>query len=153
LHYCHHPRASSLLSQGICRGAKKKYCHHPVYETLIYQQFYKNIVTTFCHHPEGLEDKNLLPEKKVETQIKNYLISLNAYFIKTIGGSVAAGTPDIIACVNGRFIGIEVRRPTGGRVSELQKNHIKRINEAGGIAFVASSKDEVINHLSEFNII
>lgn len=95
----------------------------------------------------------MLPEKRVETQIKNYLLSLGAYFIKTVGGSVAAGTPDIIACVNGKFIGIEVKRPTGGRVSELQKNHIKRINEAGGLAFIASSKDEVIDHLSRFHII
>lgn len=95
----------------------------------------------------------MLPEKKVETQIKNYLISLNAYFIKTVGGSVAAGTPDIIACVNGTFVGIEVKRPTGGRVSELQKNHIKRIQLSGGLAFVASSKEEVINYLSRHHII
>lgn len=95
----------------------------------------------------------MLPEKKVETQIKNYLLSINAYFLKTVGGSVAAGTPDILACVNGIFVGIEVKRPTGGRVTALQKHHIKCIQQAGGIAFVASSKEEVIEHLSKQHII
>lgn len=95
----------------------------------------------------------MLPEKKVETEIKNYLISLNAYFIKTIGGSVPAGTPDILACVNGRFVGIEVKRPKGGRVTELQKHHLRRIQNANGLAFVASSKQEVMNHFKDEHII
>lgn len=95
----------------------------------------------------------MLPEKKVENQIKHYLMSINAYFIKTIGGSVPAGTPDILACVNGHFIGIEVKKPVGGVVSELQKLKIREINHSGGLAFVASSKEEVINHLSRNSII
>lgn len=95
----------------------------------------------------------MLPEKKVENQIKKYLLSLNAYFIKTVGGSVAAGTPDIIACVNGFFVGIEVKRPEGGKVSELQKNHLKRIVQSGGFAFIATSKEEVKDYLSRHHII
>ncbi|MGX7091211.1 VRR-NUC domain-containing protein [Hutsoniella sourekii] len=95
----------------------------------------------------------MLPEKKVENAIKRYLDSLGAYWIKTLGGSVPAGTPDIIACVNGRFVAIEVKRPEGGTVSELQKHKIKMVNNAGGVAFVATSVEEVREELSRFNII
>lgn len=95
----------------------------------------------------------MLPEKKVENQIKNYLISLNAYFIKTVGGSVPAGTPDIIACVNGFFVGIEVKKTKGGVVSELQKHHIRRIEHSNGVAFVANSVEGVKDHLQRHNII
>lgn len=91
--------------------------------------------------------KQLLPEKKVETNIKKWLENNGAFFIKTLGGSVPSGTPDILACLNGRFIGIEVKKPVGGKVSELQKLKIKEIQRAGGIAFVARSVKEVEEHL------
>ncbi|OYQ68294.1 VRR-NUC domain-containing protein [Aerococcus sp. 1KP-2016] len=95
----------------------------------------------------------MLPEKRVETQIKRYLDNLGAYWIKTLGGSVPAGTPDILACVNGYFVAIEVKKPSGGVVSELQKFQIKKIQNAGGVAFVAKSIDEVKSELSRFNVI
>lgn len=53
-----------------------------------------------------------------------------------------AGVPDIIACVDGVFIGIEVKRP-GGIVSPLQQLNIDDINRSGGVAFVAYSVEDV----------
>ena len=41
--------------------------------------------------------------------------------------------PDIIICYKGRFIGMECKLP-GGRLTELQKRAIIKINLAGGIA-------------------
>ncbi|EFR30595.1 hypothetical protein HMPREF9257_0562 [Eremococcus coleocola ACS-139-V-Col8] len=64
-----------------------------------------------------------------------------------------AGTPDILACLKGRFIGIEVKKPKGGIVSPLQKLKIKQIQNAGGIAFVANSLEVVKRELSEHNLI
>ena len=94
------------------------------------------------------------PEKKVENKIKGYLDNLGAYHVKIHGSAyMPAGTPDILACVNGRFIGIEVKKPTGGDVSELQKFKIKEIQNAGGIAFVANSLDVVKREFQEHNII
>lgn len=46
-----------------------------------------------------------------------------------------AGIPDIIACVNGTFVAIEVKGPNG-KPSELQKRNIRLINECGGIAYI-----------------
>lgn len=93
-------------------------------------------------------------EKRIENQIKSYLDSLNAYYLKVHGSMYQpAGTPDILACVNGRFIAIEVKREKGGVVSELQKSKIRKINSAGGIAFVARSVDEVSTMLKHENVI
>ena len=93
-------------------------------------------------------------EKRIENQIKSYLDSLNAYYLKVHGSMYQpAGTPDILACVNGRFIAIEVKREKGGVVSELQKSKIRKINSAGGIAFVARNVDEVSTMLKHENVI
>lgn len=93
-------------------------------------------------------------EKKVEDKIKKYLDSLGAYYLKVHGSAFQpAGTPDILACVNGRFVGIEVKKPKGGVVSELQKFKIKQIRNAGGVAFVAKSVEEVETQLSRHDIV
>lgn len=82
----------------------------------------------------------MLPEKKVETDINKYLDHIGAYHVKIHGSAfMPAGTPDILACVKGVFVGIEVKKPKGGRVSDLQKLKIKQIEQAGGIGIVANS--------------
>lgn len=75
-------------------------------------------------------------EKVFENKIKAYLKSIGAYFIKTHGDRFSrVGTPDIIACINGHFVAVEVKA-TNGRPSELQKYHINQIKEAGGFAVI-----------------
>lgn len=92
-------------------------------------------------------------EKTIENRIKRYLDSIGAWHIKTHGNIFSkVGTPDIIACVNGHFVAIEVKRP-GGVISELQKYHIKAIQKSGGIAFVAYSLEETKQHLEKLNLI
>lgn len=53
-----------------------------------------------------------------------------------------AGIPDIIACLEGRFIGIECKVGTN-KASDLQKAHGKMIENAGGIFMIAYSLEEV----------
>ena len=94
------------------------------------------------------------PEKKVENKIKGYLDSLGAYHVKIHGSAyMPAGTPDILACVNGRFIGIEVKKPTGGVVSELKKLKLKQIKNAGGVGIIARSVQDVSESLQREHII
>jgi hypothetical protein len=53
------------------------------------------------------------------------------------------GVSDIIGVLpGGRFLAIEVKRP-GGKPTPEQLDFIDRVNEAGGLAFVAHSIDEV----------
>lgn len=92
-------------------------------------------------------------EKHIETKIRGYLDGLGAYHVKTHGSVYSrAGVPDIIACVNGKFIAIEVKRPRGV-VSELQKANIELIKRAGGVAFIAYSVEEVKRVLQNEGII
>jgi len=92
-------------------------------------------------------------EKNIENQIKRYLDSIGAYHIKTHGSVYSrAGVPDLIACINGHFVGIEVKRPKG-IVSELQKMNISMIEKAGGEAFVAYSVDDVKKELQQRHVI
>ncbi len=53
-----------------------------------------------------------------------------------------AGIPDIIACVDGRFVAFEVKTETG-RLSRLQEITLSRIRDAGGRAYVVRSAEEV----------
>lgn len=51
-----------------------------------------------------------------------------------------SGVPDILACINGRFVAIEVKAEKG-RPSELQLWNIEKIKESNGIAVIAYPKD------------
>jgi Holliday junction resolvase len=65
------------------------------------------------------------------------------------------GIPDIIACVNGRFVGIEVKNK--GKLknqSEQQKIHEQLIKESGGLFILADSlqtvKDSICQNINTF---
>lgn len=54
------------------------------------------------------------------------------------------GTPDIIGFLSdGKFLGIEVKKP-GGTVSPEQLLFIEKVNKAGGVCFIAYSLDDVV---------
>jgi len=53
------------------------------------------------------------------------------------------GVPDLVLCVGGRFIGMEVKTPEG-RVSEDQKRFEQRTEAAGGRYVVVTSVEEAI---------
>lgn len=48
---------------------------------------------------------------------------------------------------HGRFVGIECKRPVGGRLSDAQRMRIEDINRKGGIVFVARSGQEALQQL------
>ena len=81
-------------------------------------------------------------EKQFENRIKKFLSSLpNTYYFKYWAGPYSkSGIPDIIACVNGHFVGIEVKGPNG-HPSELQKRNIRLIQESNGYACIVYPKD------------
>lgn len=83
-----------------------------------------------------------MTEKAFENKIKAYLKTLpRTWFFKHWGGGLApAGIPDIIACVNGRFVGIEVKADNG-RPSPLQVDKIACINDSGGYGVIVHPKD------------
>jgi len=76
------------------------------------------------------------PEAKVKAKIHALLKARGAYAVNYIGGvSANNGTPDILACLNGRFIAIEAKAGKN-KPTDLQTLNLKRIAEAGGLAMV-----------------
>lgn len=85
------------------------------------------------------------PESKVKRKIKHFLDQQGVYHFSPIGGPYSTkGVPDIICCVQGKFLAIEVKAP--GRehvVTTLQRYNIHQITKAGGHAIVASNVETV----------
>ena len=98
----------------------------------------------------NIKEKANLKEKAVENKIKKWLKDRNYWFFK-VHGSIfqPSGIPDILACINGKFVAIEVKCSKGGIVSPLQKAQIQKIKENGGIAGVACSMEEFLEILKE----
>jgi Holliday junction resolvase len=93
----------------------------------------------------------MLTEKQIENKIKHLLADQGAYYFKHFGCKFSkVGVPDIIACINGRFLAIEVKREDG-KVSEIQKFNLEQIRRAGGIAIVARSVGDVKECLNFIN--
>ena len=74
-------------------------------------------------------------EKNFEDRIKEYLKSKGSWFVKYWGGGefTKSGVPDILSCINGYFVGIEVKARYG-KPSVLQLQNLKKIHLAGGYA-------------------
>lgn len=87
-----------------------------------------------------------MTEQQIQQGIFKYLEYIKAWPVITIETN-RRGTPDIIACVAGVFVGIEVKRP-GKAPSVIQSAQLGDIEAAGGVAFVASSVDEVKQKLA-----
>lgn len=79
-------------------------------------------------------------EKTFENKIKEYLKANDCWHVKFFANMYTkVGIPDILACVNGRFVGIEVKAPNG-HPSELQKHNVMLINQCGGYAVIVYPK-------------
>ena len=92
-------------------------------------------------------------EKNFENKVKDFLTEQGAWFIKYWSGGVPTkkgmkkftkdGIPDILACVNGLFLAIELKAPDG-RPSVLQLVTLNKIRKAYGIAVLLYPKDFTI---------
>lgn len=75
-------------------------------------------------------------EKVFEMKIKRYLKERGCYSVKFFANSYTkVGVPDILACVKGHFVGIEVKAQNG-HPSELQLHNVEQIKKAGGLAYI-----------------
>ena len=89
-------------------------------------------------------------EQDIQTSIMNYISSIGGLPLKfnNIGIYAKAGVSDILACIRGRFVAIEVKKP-GNKPSALQENFIKAVNTVGGLGFWADSLEDVKIKLKE----
>jgi len=88
-------------------------------------------------------------EASIVRSILRYLNSLDGCrAIKTHGGPLRGGEPDIYAVKDGQFYAFEVKRP-GGKPTKLQAATLDQWRAAGAVTAVVTSVDEVKEVLGE----
>lgn len=76
------------------------------------------------------------PEKIFENKVKKYLSEQGAWYVKFFANKMTKeGIPDILVCLNGFFIGLEIKSQNG-KPSDLQIYHCRKIRESKGLSFV-----------------
>ena len=88
-------------------------------------------------------------EKNVENKIKEYLFNNGYYYFKVHGSKfMERGIPDLVCCVKGFFVGIEVKREGAKNTqSEYQKIHERNILKANGHYILADNLREVVEYI------
>ena len=72
-------------------------------------------------------------ENNITKHIKDFLKSKDIWHVKYFANAfTSVGIPDILACVKGRFVGIEVKTNVG-KLSEIQKYQGERLQKSGGL--------------------
>src|SRR6185295_2879514 len=100
-------------------------------------------------------------EKEIQRTICDYLSSQDIFFWRANNNPIfaegrframpkyhAKGLPDILCVHNGKFIGIEVKRPggyTNPKQKEDQKNFKDQIERRGGFYYTAFSLGDVLS--------
>ncbi len=89
------------------------------------------------------------PEAYEKAEICKYLDSIGAWYCKPATyGYGKSGTPDIIVCIRGAFISIEVKRE-GKDPTKIQMRRIEEITESGGIALWGTA-EKVLKSIKGF---
>ena len=91
-------------------------------------------------------------EKSVENEIKAYLFSQGIYHFKVHGSKfMEPGISDIVACLDGHFLGIEVKAPgKKNQQSEQQKVHERNVIKSGGTYLLVDSLKEVVDYVTNY---
>lgn len=83
------------------------------------------------------------PEGEIKAAVKRYIERNGWYWCAVQGGAYSKpGDPDLIACVGGRFVGIEAKT-SDGRQSPVQKARQRQIEDAGGVYLIVRSLDDL----------
>lgn len=85
------------------------------------------------------------PEKKLQDNAIDHLKDLGIYYLNLYGdGMSGKGKPDIIACINGRFVAFELKVGEND-LQDDQKIHRLRIRRSNGLHFSPYTLDEFKN--------
>lgn len=88
-------------------------------------------------------------ESKLQQACIKYLKSKGIYYINIYGsGRTAKGAPDIIACIDGKFVGFEFKVGDNDMQPD-QRIHKRRIVKSGGQHFCPRSLQEFISNVQE----
>lgn len=96
--------------------------------------------------------------KQAETRFKEWMLEelrkdRESWWVKTQQVSVR-GTPDLLGCVSGRFVALELKDARSSHVDALQSWNVAKIQAAGGFARVVSREDarEVLQEIERWRL-
>lgn len=95
------------------------------------------------------------PEAKVKDEVKRILNRYGVYYFMPVStGYGVKGAPDFIACVEGRFLGIECKANLG-QLTKLQEQVMLKIKDSGGsyMVFRENSSRELISFLESVSVV
>lgn len=79
-----------------------------------------------------------MTEQAIQRNIIKFLEKDKGAYVVKIVSATKAGVPDILCCIQGTFIGIEVKTPkTKNNTSALQDYNLDLIKAKGGLSMVA----------------
>lgn len=85
------------------------------------------------------------PEKKLQDKVIRYLRDRGIYYLNLYGdGMSGKGKPDIIACINGKFVAFELK-VGANNMQDDQKIHKIRIERSKGLHFSPYTESEFIS--------
>lgn len=89
------------------------------------------------------------PEKRLQDKAIRYLKDRGIYHLNLYGdGWSGKGKPDIIACINGKFVAFELKVGSND-MQDDQKIHKLRIERSGGLHFSPYNLEEFIKIVEE----
>ena len=88
-------------------------------------------------------------ESKLQSDCIKILKTRGIYYINAYGsGRTGKGTPDLVTCINGRFVVFELKVDDND-LSDAQKIRKIQIERSGGLHFVPRTVDEFLARLEE----
>lgn len=84
-----------------------------------------------------------MSESNLQRSIQKVIEEYGGYCVKYHGNAFSvAGTPDLLCCIGGKFVGIEVK-VAGESATRLQLQRGEEIKKAGGLFYVVHSVRDV----------
>lgn len=92
----------------------------------------------------------MTPEGKVKAEVRRVLKAWQAYTFMPVQMGYGPATIDILACIRGRFVGIETKRLGGlAHVTRRQLDCMDQIRAAGGLAYAVDSGEMLDQYLRQ----
>jgi Holliday junction resolvase len=91
------------------------------------------------------------PESRLSGKIQKELRAHGVFCFKVHGGAMMmAGLPDIIACVNGLFVGLEVKMPDERDNVTVRQHYVhSEIRKSHGLVYVVCSTKEAMRAIRQ----
>lgn len=91
----------------------------------------------------------MTPEKHVENHIRKTFQTVGGYIVKFFASpNTNKGVPDLLGCLAGRFIALEIKRLHQGKPTPVQLKNLQQIANAGGIALVTNDH-RIVNAIQQ----